>query len=197
MYATLFGGSAADEFSDLAVAASGEVYAAGTTLSSDLPVRNAVQPSFAGGTFDMFVVKLSADASQVLYATYLGGSRDESGPSLAVDSSGSAFIVGGTHSPEFPTANAIQPAFHGDLSGGFYQDAFVTKLAPDGSSLVYSTFLGGQTWDGAADVAVDASGNAYVVGSTDSGDFPRVGGIPRTNYYANADALAGALLVDR
>lgn len=88
VYSTLFGGSAADEFTDLGVAASGEVYAAGTTLSVDLPVHNALQPSFRGGTFDMFVVKLNADASQVMYATYLGGSGDESGPSLAVDSSG-------------------------------------------------------------------------------------------------------------
>ena len=189
VYSTLFGGSGADEFTDLAVAPTGEVYAAGTTMSVDLPVRNAVQPSFGGATFDMFAVKLNADVSQVRYATYLGGSGDESGPSLAVDSAGSAFIVGSTRSADFPTANAVQPVFRGGSSGGFYPDAFVTKLSPDGSSLVYSTYLGGLSFDSATDVAVDASGNAYVVGSTESGDFPRVGGIPRTNYSAYPDAF--------
>jgi Beta-propeller repeat len=189
VYSALFGGSSHDEFTDLVVAASGEVYVAGTTMSVDLPVRNAMQPSFGGGTFDMFVVKLNADASEVLYATYLGGSRDESFPSLTVDSAGSAFIVGATRSFDFPTANALQPTYHAEVSAGFYPDAFVTKLTPNGSSLVYSTFLGGAYSDYAADVAVDASGNAYVVGSTDSGDFPRVGGIPRTNYYAYPDAF--------
>jgi hypothetical protein len=186
VYSTLFGGSAIDEFTDLAVSSSGEVYAAGTTTSADVPVRNAMQPTFAGATFDMLVVKLNADASQVMYATYLGGSGDESGPSLAVDSAGSAFIVGGTNSADFPTANALQPAFRSGSS--FYTDAFVTKLSPDGSSLVYSTYLGGFYGEGAADVAVDASGNAYVVGATNSVDFPRVGGIPRTNYSSYADA---------
>ena len=192
VYATLLGGSAADEFTDLSITSSGEVYAVWTTLSVDFPVRNAVQPSFAGGTFDMFAVKLNADASQVMYATYLGGSGDESGPSLAVDSEGSALIVGATRSTDFPTANALQPTFRGG-SGGFYPDAFITKLSSDGSSFVYSTYLGGLTWDGANDVAVDASGNAYVVGSTDSGDFPRVGGIPRTNYYAYPDAFVAKI----
>lgn len=134
----------------------------------------------------MFVVKLNADASQVIYATYLGGSSDESFPSLAVDSGGSAVVVGGTNSPEFPTANALQPVFASGNS--FYGDAFVTKLSPDGSSLVYSTFLGGFYGEGAADVVVDASGNAYVVGATDSIDFPQVGGIPRTNYSTYPDA---------
>jgi hypothetical protein len=188
VYSTLFGGSAVDEFTDLAVAASGEVYAAGTTLSDDLPVRNAVQPSFAGATFDMFVVKFNADASEVMYATYLGGSGDESGPSLTVDSAGNAFIVGATRSADFPTANALQPDFRGSSSGGFYPDAFITKLSPDGSSFVYSTYLGGMYFDTANDVAVDASGNAYIVGSTDSWDFPRVGGIPR-NYSSYHDAF--------
>ena len=189
VYSTLFGGSAADEFTDLAVASSGEVYVVGTTMSIDLPVLNAMQPSFGGATFDMFAVKLNADVSQVIYATYLGGSGDESFPSVAVDSAGSAFIVGSTRSADFPTANALQPDFRGASGGGFYPDAFVTKLSPDGSSLVYSTYLGGLFWDGATDVAVDASGNAYVVGSTESVDFPRVGGIPRTNFSVYPDAF--------
>jgi len=189
VYSTLFGGSSYDEFTDLAVAASGDVYAAGTTMSVDLPIRNAMQPSFAGGTFDMFAVKLNADLSEVLYATYLGGSRDESFPSLTVDSAGSAFIVGATRSLDFPTANALQPTYHAEVSAGFYPDAFITKLTPNGSALVYSTFLGGAYSDYAGDVVVDASGNAYVVGSTDSGDFPRVGGLFRTNYSAYPDAF--------
>jgi hypothetical protein len=111
VYSTLFGGSAADEFTDLAVAPTGEVYAAGTTMSVDLPVRNAVQPSFWGATFDMFAVKLNADVSQVRYATYLGGSGDESGPSLAVARRAARSSSGRRDLPIFRRPTHFSPFF--------------------------------------------------------------------------------------
>jgi hypothetical protein len=188
IYSTLFGGSDSDYISHVALAPSGDVYLAGRTQSIDLPIRSAVQPSFGGGMSDAFAAKLNADASQLIYSTYLGGGSEESGARMALDAAGSVFLVGSTRSHDFPTANALQPAFHPGPSGGFYPDAFVTKLSPNGSSLVYSTYLGGSTWDGAGGVAVDGSGNAYVVGTTDSWEFPRVGGIPRTNFAAYPDA---------
>ena len=183
VYSTFLGGSSIDEIVDLALGPSGEVYVAGTTTSVDLPTRNAAQASFGGGFFDTFVAKVNGDASQVLYCTYLGGSGDEYVPHLTVDSAGSAYIVGPTRSPDFPTVNALQPAF----GGGFLGDAFVTKLSADGS-FVFSSYLGGAGQDSAADVAVDQSGNVYVVGSTDSYNFPLVGGLPRTNYASYPDA---------
>ena len=136
----------------------------------------------------MFAVKLNADVSQVIYGTYLGGSGDESFPSLAVDSAGSAFIVGSTRSADFPTANALQPDFEVAAAAvSIRTHSSRNSVRMDCCSSTRPTWAD-CTWDGAADVAVDASGNAYVVGSTDSGEFPRVGGIPRTNYSAYPEA---------
>jgi hypothetical protein len=104
------------------------------------------------------------------YSTYLGGSGSDLYPAIAVDSSGNAYVTGQTNSGDFPTANAIQPVIHGS-------DAFVTKINRDGTALVYSTYLGGSGGDGAASIAVDRGGNAYITGTTESGDFPSVNAI--------------------
>jgi len=189
VYSTLLGGSAIDEFTDLALSASGEVYLAGTTTSTDLPAADGAQKSFGGGTFDAFAMKVNAAGSQVMYSTYLGGSGDEYVPSIAVDAGGSAYLVGPTGSADFPIVNGLQPVFH----GGFLGDAFVTKLTADGSAFVYSTYLGGAGQDSATDVTVDSSGNVYVVGNTDSYNFPLVGGIAPTNYSSYPDAFVTAL----
>src|SRR5262249_39046954 len=111
-----------------------------------------------------------------IYSTYLGGSRSESGSAIAVDAFGSAYVTGFTDSPDFPTTPG---AFDRTLDGG--EDAFVTKLDPSGSTLVYSTFLGGTRIDSASDIAVDATGSVYVTGATSSTDFPTSGGAFRTN----------------
>ena len=103
----------------------------------------------------------------LVYSTYLGGSSDDGGYLLAVDPQGRAYLTGYTDSTDFPIAGtSISPA----PSGNF--EAFVAKLSPDGTSLVYSTYLGGSGGDFASDVALDSNGNAYVVGNTSSTDFP-------------------------
>src|SRR5262245_19968706 len=189
VFSTLIGGSNYEDATDIALGPSGDIYIAGTTLSGDLPMVNAAQPSFGGGLFDVFVMRLDPTGSRVVYSTYLGGSDNEYAPSLAVGGDGSAYVVGPTQSPDFPTVNALMPSFH----GGFLGDAFVTKLNADGSSLIFSTYLGGAGQESAADVTVDSSGNAYIVGFTDSYDYPLVGGIPRTNYYSYPDAFVTKL----
>ncbi|MCG3119198.1 MAG: hypothetical protein ALAOOOJD_01543 [bacterium] len=100
------------------------------------------------------------------YSTYLGGSGTEHAEGIAVDPAGSVYVTGWTDSPNFPTANPFQASRNGS------QDAFVTKLNPSGSALVYSTYLGGNDWDFGFGIAVDALGNAYITGRTDSPDFP-------------------------
>jgi hypothetical protein len=100
------------------------------------------------------------------YATYLGGVHQERGTSVAVDGAGNVIVAGATWSPDFPTANAVQP--HKSGNG----DAFVSKLNPSGDALVYSTYIGGFLGDIVRGVAVDDAGNAYVAGFTDSLDFP-------------------------
>ena len=137
-YSTFIGGSENDRGFDIAVDASGNAYVTGSTYSSDFPAVSAFDGSFAGGTSfsDAFVTKINASGSSLVYSTYLGGSNIDSGFGIAVDTSGNAYITGQTWSPDFPTANAM----YGTNTGQF--DAFVTKLASTGSSLIYSTYLG-------------------------------------------------------
>jgi hypothetical protein len=116
------------------------------------------------------VTKISPDGSALVYSTYLNGSGFDVGRSIAVDSSGDAYVTGFTGSTNFPIVNALQTVFGGGDFGDF--DAFVVKLNPTGSALMYSTYLGGKGDDGGYGIAVDGVGNAYVIGRTGSTDFP-------------------------
>jgi hypothetical protein len=153
----------------------GNAYIVGQTDSTDFPITNAIQPTIHGPT-DSFVSKINADGTALVYSTYLGGSGGEEALGIAVDATGNAYIAGMTFSTDFPTANAIQPSY-----GGSLQDGFVTKINAAGDALVYSTYLGGTNGDQANGIAVDASGNAYVTGSTASPDFPTTDAIQPTN----------------
>jgi hypothetical protein len=170
VYSTYLGGTATDIGYGIAVDSSGNVYVTGLTYSSDFPTTvSAFDRTFGGGnTHDAFVTKLNPSGSSLVYSTYLGGNNGgDTGYSITVDSSGNAYVTGQTYSSDFPTTTGAYNRTHG---GG--QDVFVTKLNPSGSSLVYSTYLGGNNGDIGRDIAVDSSGNAYVTGQTYSSNFP-------------------------
>jgi hypothetical protein len=169
-YSTYAGGGSLDQAHAVAVDAQGQAYISGSTASADFPTASGPFQGADQGLTDTFVMKLDATGSNLVYSTYLGGTGDEIGRSLAIDSAGNVFLVGQTDSTDFPTVNAVQ----GAPAGGSGADAFVSKLNPAGSALVYSTYLGGTDHDVAQGVAVDAVGSAYVVGQTDSSDFPTV-----------------------
>jgi len=190
-YSTYLGGTDYEVGADIAVDASGNAYVLGETRSTDFPTSdNAWDSQIASGTCgedpffypcsDLFITKLNADGSALLYSTYLGGTRYQQAWRIAVDSSGHAYVAGLTSSDDFPTVNAFQSDFHGGTcppgmnADWWVTDAFVVKVSPEGSALIYSTYLGGSEFDGATDVTVDGSGNAYVTGSTLSGDYPTV-----------------------
>jgi hypothetical protein len=169
VYSTYLGGSGGEGADGIAVDSAGNAYVTGGTSSTDFPTANPLQATSkaaAAGQPTAFVAKLNAAGSALVYSTYLGGSSKEYGFGIAVDSSGKAYVTGYTQSTNFPTANPLQPS-----NGGGY-DAFVAKLNPAGSALVYSTYLGGSSLDEANGIAVDAAGNAYVTGWTWSTDFP-------------------------
>jgi hypothetical protein len=166
VYSTFLGGSDWDNSDDIAVDASGAAYVTGYTSSNNFPIRNAYQGTNQGD-FDVFVTKLSSRGNSLVYSTYLGGSGADDGNSIAVDASGAAYVTGRTQSPNFPTLNAFQGTLQGQ-----YLDAFVTKLSSTGTSLIYSTFLGGFAEDYGYGIVVDISGAAYVTGKTVSTDFP-------------------------
>ncbi len=138
-------------------------------VTSDFPTKNAFQAE-SNGRADAFVSKLTADGSDLVFSTFLGGSDDENligRRDIATDSSDNIYVVGRTRSDDFPLRNAVQDTYQG------VQDAFVAKFGPQGS-LVYSTYLGGTDDDRGQGIAADAAGNAYVVGVTESIDFPTV-----------------------
>jgi len=174
-YATYLGGSDDDSGNGIAVDASGNAYVAGDTLSTDFPGASASQlQSGNAGSDDGFVAKLNAAGSALGFAAYLGGSQADSANAIALDSSGNIYITGSTLSADFPhTPGAYQARCGGDANcNGGLADAFLSKIKGDGSAFLYSTFLGGSGSDIANGVAVDAAGEATIVGSTSSSDFP-------------------------
>jgi hypothetical protein len=190
VYSTYLGGSSADTGRAIAVDGSGNVYVSGYTYSSDFPTQNALQSSNAGGS-DAFVMELNAAGSALLYSTYIGGAGQDRAFGLALDASGSVYVVGDTQSIDFPTIhNAFQTSNHGQ------GDAFVFKLGPGGSPVVYSTLLGGSGMDQATGIAVDSSGNAYITGFTQSSDFPTVDPLQTILGIAGAGPCGSTLCAD-
>ncbi|HEY7124507.1 MAG TPA: SBBP repeat-containing protein [Ktedonobacterales bacterium] len=189
LYSTCFGGSDEDFSLAIGIDSSGDAYITGYTFSPDFPLKNALFPTFPSNTSpsDGFVAKFTAAGNALVYSTFLGGSLGGSGSAIAADSAGNAYVVGGTYTPDFPTKNAIQPTYAG--SG----DAYITKINPTGSALVYSTFLGGSNQDVGSGVAVDSAGNAYITGLVISQDFPTKNAIQPTSGGGMADAFVTAI----
>ncbi len=165
-YSTYFGGSGIDLSADVAVDAAGNAYIAGMTSSADLPVSSAAQLDFRG-LFEGFVAKLNPKGTALVYSTFLGGTGVDGAVGIAVDGAGNAYVTGETNSTDFPVRSALQTTY-----GGGLLDGFVTKLGPTGSTLVYSTYLGGSDEDRAYRLAVDGAGRVHLTGLTASADFP-------------------------
>jgi uncharacterized protein (TIGR03437 family) len=208
VYSTYYGGPGANAATAIAVDSSGNAYFTGFTTSASFPVTSgAYQTSFAGSggqnsmlanlfpsgnifgytvapVFgDAFVVKLNASGQKV-YSTYLGGEKDDIAFSIAVDSRGDAYAGGATLSAHFPVQNAFQASYGGaggntQASGG---DGFIAELDPSGSSLLFSSYLGGSADDRVLGIALDSSGTIYLAGHTLSKDFPTAGQQAQQGY---------------
>jgi PKD repeat protein len=167
-YSSYLGGSNFDEGNKIAIDAEGNAYIIGMTISDDFPfATGGVFQATREGNYDAFVVKINAAGDAVAYFTYFGGNDDDYGIDITVDAEGNAYLTGLTESshnfPILPSDNPIQDDF-----GGATSDAFVAKLNAAGDTLVYSTYLGGLDDDFGVSIAVDAEGNAYVTGLTES-----------------------------
>jgi Beta-propeller repeat len=184
VYSTYLAGTASDYAPRIAVDGSGQAHVVGITLSTNFPTANAFQPAHGGGFYDVFVSALNAAGSGLVYSTYLGGTDQEDtfsqtgGPAVAIGPSGDAFVTGSTRSTNFPTRDAIQPAYGGGLS-----DAFVANFDTSGQ-LVYSTYVGGTGTDHGARVAVDPEGAVAIAGATSSTNFWTRHAIQSTNAGA-------------
>ncbi len=202
VYSTYLGGSNNDIGRAITVDGAGAAYVAGDSYSTDFPTTSgAVQRTFGGGQYDAFVAKLTPAGTALAYSTYLGGSDNESGNGLALDGAGAAYVVGDTGSTNFPTtAGALQGRLKGAGCGApLCTNAYATKLNPSGSALVYSTYLGGTggagNGDSASAVAVDSAGDAYLVGTTSSPDFPTADAVQSRYGGGNSDAFVTELNV--
>lgn len=189
VYSTYLGGDETNYCTGIAVDGSGSAYVTGATYATNFPTVNPIQAS-AAGFYDSFVAKLNSTGSALVYATYLGGSLNDTGAGIAVDPSGNAYVTGGTISTDLPSANPL-PGAVGDTQG----NAFVAKVNTAGSALVYSTYVGGPpsetsySNDAATSIAVDSSGNAYVTGQTFSSQFPITAGAIQANLRGSDDAF--------
>jgi len=193
LYSTYLGGSQMDACSAIAVDAAGAMYVAGATNSQNFPATpDSVQPTFRSpsGTpgFDGFVSKLNPAGSALVFSTFLGGPGNDVIAAMVVDSNRNVYVTGYTNSPNFPvTQRAFQTTYGGGSSAWFdigfpVGDAFAAKLSEDGSSLIYSTYLGGREDDVALSIAVDRNGSAYIAGGTRSANFPVTAGALQTTY---------------
>jgi hypothetical protein len=191
VYSTYLGGSDYDSADAIAVDSAGNAYVTGTTASTNFPTANPLRATFGGGGYDAFVAKLNSTGSALVYSTYLGGSGDDLGNGIAVDSAGNAYVTGSTRSSNFPTANPLQATY----GGAYLGNAFVAKLNPAGSALVYSTYLGGSGYygDQGDGIAVDAAGDAYVTGHTSSTNLPTANPLQATYGGGNSDAFVAKL----
>lgn len=189
VYSTYLRGAACDTANAIATDASGNAYITGSTGSNDFLIANAFQPTLSpSSSGDAFVTKLNPTGTPI-YSTYLGGTGSfEAGWGIAADASGNAYVTGNTDSFNFPTVNPIQAS----AAGGSQGDAFVTKFNSQGSALIYSTYLGGVQSDVGRSIAIDSANNAYVTGTTDSGNFPLTVGALRTRspLYKSVDGAS-------
>lgn len=182
-YSTYVGGAGDDEASRIALDSSGSAYVAGYTSSTNFPTTpGAFQTDPPSSTQSAFVTKLNPAGSTLSYSTYLGGSGFDEATRIAVDGNGIAYLTGYTESFNFPvTKNAFQGVNAGGLA-----DGFVTKLNQSGSALLYSTYFGGSGADLGGGIAADSAGNVYVVGATQSANFPTTPGAFQTAQAPSA-----------
>lgn len=173
-YITYFGGDAGDSYGyGIATDVDGNAYSVGETSSSDFPTtKGCYQRTFSNGGSDGFLVKLDPTGAHFVYSTYLGGSGKDSAVSLALDQSDDAYVAGYTNSLDFPTTPGVcQPS----IGANGASNAFICEINPGGTAAIYSTYLGGSGRDYGAAIQIDATGAAYVTGSTSSVDFPMQG----------------------
>src|ERR1044071_6533577 len=197
-YSTYLGGSGDYEAGySVAVDMDGNAYVVGTTTSTDYPVTTgAVQTNVGDNNAlgDAFVAKLNAAGTSLIYSTYLGGDNNDYAYDIALDEDGNAYVMGSTVSTDFPTTSGAFQTTNASSNGS--EDGFITKLNAAGSSILYSTYLGGAGSDSCRGIAINSLGEAYVTGGTQSVNFTTTTGAYRTtsgSLNGNSDAFVTKL----
>jgi hypothetical protein len=193
IFSTYFGGSGGEVVQGMGVDQDLNVYIAGLTQSGPIPIVNPLpgQSEYNGGLFDVFVAKLNPTGDTLLYSTYLGGTGKDQAEDMYVVPDGTCYVVGESDSDDYPTTTG---AYQTTKNGG--SDGIVSKIAPDGSALLYSTYLGGDQFDSVHAVFVDSSGNAYITGETYSSNFPHSPLAKQSSAQGGGDAFVTKLQSD-
>lgn len=191
VYCVFLGGSDYDAAHHVAVDAAGNAYVTGGTWSTDFPVTAGAFDTSHNGLRDTFIAKLDPTGTNLVYATFVGGSLQEESRALALDTADNAYVTGWTNSSDFYTTTH---AFHPHYSGGF--DAFVVKLNAAGNTMLFATYLGGSQEDRAMGLTVDTAGYAYVTGHTTSADFPTTASAFDQTHNGSHDAFVARLTPD-
>jgi len=182
IYSTYIGGSGLEFSFCISIDEFDNAYITGSTSSSNFPTTSsAYNQTYNGGTYDVFVTKLNASGTALDYSTYIGGSSADEGFGLTLDLNHNVYITGRTSSINFPTTNG---AYDQTWNGGSY-DAFITKLNSTGTALVFSTYIGGNLWDEGERIIFDSLKNIFIIGSTNSANFPTTPGAFKQSFTAN------------
>jgi hypothetical protein len=189
IFSTLIGGGSDDQAFAIAVDSFGNSYITGQTLSDSYPQANASFQHSRHGGLDAFVTEITADGSGLVYSTFAGGGGDDVGNGIAVDPSGYAYVVGTTSSSDFPTTNG---AFQTGYAGG-NSDIFVLAYTPNGRNLLFSTMLGSHGTDEGNGIALDGVDNVYIIGETDSDQYPVTGDAVQLTRFGGFDVVVSVL----
>jgi hypothetical protein len=197
LYSTFLGGRSGDGGTGVAVNQSGQAVVIGNTFSRNYPTTRGAFDRSYNGSLDAFVTKLKSDGSALVYSTFLGGRNFDGVSGIRVDRWGQAYVTGETGSQNYPTTRgAFDRSFNDTGAPTPGGDAFISKLKPEGSALVYSTFLGGRNADRGSGIAVNRRGQAYVIGSTFSNTYPTTRGAFDRSYNGFIDAFVTKLNAD-
>ncbi len=167
VYSTFIGGTNSECGNTITVDGTGAAYITGNTYSSSFPTTNGVIDESYNGNLDVFVTKLNVIGSALIYSTFIGGNSLEEADGITLDGMGEAYVTGWTDSPNYPTTNQAYDDTHNGS-----RDIFVSKLNPNGTTMVYSTFIGGAAFDYGKSITIDGTGAAYITGNTYSPDYP-------------------------
>ncbi|MFH1050528.1 MAG: SBBP repeat-containing protein [bacterium] len=184
IFSTFIGSDEDDKASSLDIDASGNVFVTGLTASSSFPITMGAYDMIANGEFDAFVLKLGSSGGNLLYSTFLGGSIYDEAKSIVIDNMGYAFVTGKTYSADFPVTSGSYDEMFG---GG--QDIFVCKIGAEGTTLDFSTYIGGAGIDIANSIDLDVSKNVYITGETESDDYPTTGGAFDISFNGGRDVI--------
>ena len=190
IFSTFVGGDNWDEAMSIELDADNNIYVCGYTLSSDFPTTADCFDDSLNGSRDAFAFKLNPDGSDLIYSTHIGGEGTDVGSDIALDSENNTYIVGYTYSSDFPTS----PDCYDDSQNE--TDGFISKLKYDGTSIMYSTFIGGSDTDYIHSIALDAENNVYITGQTHSSDFPTTLGCYDDAYHTDSDVFVCKVSLD-